>query len=192
MKFLHIGVALLLGLLVYYHYFANSYEKPLLKNNTITIRTDDLNAEFDITGEFNERYVLFGGGYFKGKNLINPITLAGLPLADAKNMYALYPDFYRCTSPGAQKAKDLVQELNLIPADKKVLEELKLSITEFEDNFANNGDRVCVSLIGKRLKTSAVRAVENGVDIKEKLPLYNFYFIESADRVNCKALLSAK
>ena len=98
-----------------------------------------------------ETHMLFGGASSKDKSSISPIWLSGLGIVDAKDIYARYPDFHRCSSTGSSLAKDKVEDLNLIPADTSVLKELKISIKEFEENFANRGDRVCVALIVKTL-----------------------------------------
>ena len=155
----------------------------------VTVDVGDYKAEFLAFLEFQKTYMIFGGGYYQNKNLINPIVLSGLGMVDAKRIYARYPDFYRCASPGAALAQPKVKQLNLIPANQQVLDELKASIEEFEDQLGNDGDRVCVSLIGKTLDMRSAMVPRHTVDIKDQLPRQTFHLIHSSQRVPCKSLL---
>ena len=193
MKAIFILVVLVLVALGVYNYFIKDPLKHItIENDAVTIDAEDYLAKFSVSREFRETYMLFGGEYFKDKKLINPIWLAGLGIVDAKDIYARYPDFHRCNSPGASLAKPKVENLNLIPASEEVLDELRESIEESEDNFAAKGDRVCVSLIGKTLDIESAIVPENNIDIKDHLPAQAFYLINSSQRVNCKNLLDQK
>ena len=133
--------------------------------------------------------MLFGGGYSKDKSSINPITLFGLGIVDAKNIYARYPDFHRCDSPGAALAQPKVKWLNLIPADKQALNELRESIKKFEDNLGQDGDRVCVSLVGKTLLMKSAKVPIMQMDKNGKLHPPTYHLIRSSKRINCRDLL---
>ena len=55
------------------------------------------------------------------------------------------------------------------PADKQVLNELRKSIKEFEDNLGQDGDRVCVSLVGKTLLMKSAKVPIMQMDKTGKL-----------------------
>ena len=174
---------------LYYHLNADSHENVIIEGDAVTVDVVDYVAKFSVSGEFQDTYMLFGGSDFRNKKLISPIWLAGLGIVDAKEIYARYPDFHRCKSPGASLAKPKVEDLNLIPADKQVLDELKLTIKEFNKNFRNHTDRVCVSLIGNTLDMQSAEVPGKNIDIKDKLPRETFHLINSSKRINCKNLL---
>ena len=177
-----------------YNYFGNgSFENVTVAGEVVAVDAGNFVAEFSISGNFRKTYMIFGGGYFKNKNLINPISLSGLNVADAKNIYTQYPDFHRCSSPGASLAIPKTKHLNLIPADKQVLDELRASIKEYERNFSKGEDRICVSLTGKTLRTRSTEVPgKNSTEdmiMVHHIPPQPFYLITSSQRVNCKNLL---
>ena len=92
---------------------------------------------------------------------------------------------------GAPLAQSKVQQLNLIPIDDQALNELKLTIQEYNDNLAGSGDRVCVGIIGKALEmqSAMVKAAEEETDIKDDLPPQTYYLVNVSESVDCKALL---
>ena len=172
----------------------NAVKSHALKNITIegdvvTVDVGDYKAKFLAFLEFQKTYMIFGGGYYQNKNLINPIVLSGLGMVDAKRIYARYPDVHRCASPGAAKAQLKVQQLNLIPANQQVLDELRASLEESEDQLGNDGDRVCVTLVGKTLDMRSAMVPGHTIDIKDQLPRQTFHLIHSSQTVDCKSLL---
>ena len=174
---------------LYYYLNDDSHGNITIEGDAVTVDVGDYEAKFSVSGGFQTTYMLFGGRYFKNKKLIGPVSLSGLVIVDAKNIYARYPDFHRCNSPGASLAKPKVEHLNLIPADEQVLDELKLTIQEYKDNLRNHMDRVCVSLIGKTLDMQSAKVPGMNIDIKDQLPRQTFHLINSSKRINCKYLL---
>ena len=92
-------------------------EHITVEGDSVTVDAGDYDVRFEPVREYQKTYMLFGGGYSKDKSSISPITLFGLGMVDAKNIYARYPDFHRCDSPGAAIAQPKVKWLNLIPAE---------------------------------------------------------------------------
>ena len=166
-----------------------SLENITIDGDTVTVDVGDYEAKFLAFLDFRKTYMLFGGGYFQNKNLINPIVLSGLGIVDAKRIYRRYPDFHRCKSPGAALAQPKVKHLNLIPADHRVLAELKATIAEHKENLGSDGDRVCVSLIGKTLDMRSAIVPGHDIDIQDQLPRQTFHLIDSSQRVDCRSLL---
>ncbi len=167
----------------------DSYENIIIDGDTVTVDVVDYVANFWVSGEFQDTYMLFGGSYSGNIRLINPVSLSGIEIVDAKEIYARYPDFHRCKSPGASLAIPKVEYLRLIPADKQALDELKLTIKEYKKNFRNHKDRVCVSLTGKTLDMQSAEVPGINIDIKDQLPRQTFHLINSSKRINCKNLL---
>ena len=171
-------------------HFSDDLPKHItVEGDSVTVDAGDYDVRFEALREYQKTYMLFGGGYSKDKSSINPITLFGLGIVDAKNIYARYPDFHRCASPGAALAQPKVKWLNLIPADKQALYELRKSIKEFEDNLGQNGDRVCLSLVGKTLLMKSAKVPVMQMDSNGKLHPPTYHLISSSKRINCRNLL---
>jgi len=138
--------------------------------------------------------MIFGGSYFKNKHVISPIVLFGLRMAYAKRIYARYPDFHLCSSPGASLAKPKVENLSLIPVDKQAFNELLDSIDKHEENFASGDGRICVSLSGKTLSPVSTKIVgKNSTEemrLSFEIPQGPYYLISSAKLLDCKNLLN--
>ena len=164
-------------------------EHITVEGDSVTVDAGDYDVRFEGLREYQKTYMIFGGGYSKDKSSINPITLHGLGIVDAKNIYARYPDFHRCDSPGAALAQPKVKWLNLIPADKQALNELRKSLNEFEDNLSQDGDRVCVSLVGKTLLMKSAKVPVMHMDSNGKLYTPTFHLISSSKRINRRHLL---
>ncbi len=174
---------------LYAHFTDDFPEHITIEGNSVAVDAGDYDVKFEGLREYQRTYMLFGGSYSKDNGSINPITLFGLGIVDAKNIYARYPDFHRCDSPGAALAQPKVKWLNLIPADKQVLNELRKSIKEFEDNLGQNGDRVCVSLVGKTLLMKSAKVPIMQMDKTGKLHPPTYHLIRSSKRINCRDLL---
>jgi hypothetical protein len=171
------------------HFTDDLPEHITIEGDSVTVDAGDYDVRFEALKEFQKTYMLFGGSYYKDKIPINPIWLAGLGIVDAKNIYARYPDFHRCESPGAALAQRKLKRLNLIPADKQALFELRKSIKEHKDNVGQDGDRVCVSLVGKTLFLKSAKVPQMHMDSNGKLYTPTYHLISSSKRINCRNLL---
>src|SRR3989344_5812495 len=60
------------------------------------------------------------------------------------------------------------------------VKELRESIKEYEENFANKGDRVCVALYGKTLEMQSAEVHGQNIDIKDKLQPRTYRLINSS------------
>jgi len=169
------------------HFTDGLPEHITIEGDSVTVDAGDYDLKFEALREYQKTYMLFGGSYSKDKSSINPIKLAGLGIVDAKNIYARYPDFHRCESPGAALAQPKVKSLNLIPADKQALYELRKSLKDHKDNLGQDGDRVCVSLVGKTLRMKSKDPVLHFMNGKPYTPTYQL--ITSSKRINCRNLL---
>ena len=177
-----------------YGFLKDPTEHITVASSSVTVDAGDFVAELSVTGEYKKTYMLFGGTYFKNKELISPIVLSGLRIADAKKIYARYPDFHMCSSPGAALAKPKVEGLSLIPGDKRAFNELLASLSKHEKNFASGDGRICVSLSGKTLSPDYTEIVgKNSTEEMRylfQIPQGSYYLINSAQILDCKNLLN--
>jgi hypothetical protein len=178
-----------------YGYINDPTSHITVSGNSVMVDAGDFTAELSVTGDYKNTYMLFGGEYFKNKNLVNPIVLSGLEIDDAKSIYSRYPDFHLCKSPGAPLAQPKVKPLYLIPADESVFKELMNSIKSHEKNFASGEERICVVLSGKALTllSDEFPGTDSTKDIKKtyRVSPGQYYLINSAKIVQCKDLLDS-
>lgn len=62
--------------------------------------------------------------------LFNNFWLATISIEDARPIYQEHPDFYKCASPGAARAKNAVKPMNIVTADSYVLEALNEAVSD--------------------------------------------------------------
>jgi hypothetical protein len=130
--------------------------------------------------------MVFGGGRLDHPNAVANVSLAGLSLRHAKEIHSQYPDFHRCSSPGAARAKEKIVSLDIVPADGKTLGLLQSTLEDFDDSIQNGGDRVCVALSGTRLKLVSAEVREVGENVTDTFRMTKFYLVDGASRVDCQ------
>ena len=157
-----------------------------ISGDEVLLATAQLDARFSQTGPFHETYMLFGGLHLDHPNAVSSVSFAGLDVGDVQRIAARYPDFYMCKSQGAPLAQRSIVELDLVPADGGTLETLKSALDEFSDNLSSGGDRVCVSLDGKRLNLESVKVREAGESVTRHYAKNHFYLVTSAEIVDCR------
>ena len=150
---------LILCVLVFYYYQYGGRSGPAVavSDNMVIVSAGDLEGRLLAEGEFTGTLMLFGGTELPHRNAISPLFLAALDSADAGPIYAQYPDFHRCNSPGAELAKHLVQDINVIPSDRSTQTALVNALREFHHNLRSDGERVCVTVSGQSASLLAVR-----------------------------------
>jgi hypothetical protein len=162
------------------------------ENNKLAIETGDFDVYFELIEPFSETYMVFGGEQMTHKNSVNSITLSTLSMEDAIPIYRKYPEFQKCTSPGAAKAKKATGEMNIIPADSYVLDALKEVLSKHTYSFQQGGDRVCVKLEGTKLEMTAAIVRQVNEDILNKLPRQartNYFLVETVEIVEAQTAL---
>jgi hypothetical protein len=65
----------------------------------------ELNVHFERIEPISETYMVFSGQHLQHKNAISSVSLSTLSMEDARPIYANYPDFHMCASPGEALAK---------------------------------------------------------------------------------------
>ena len=158
----------------------------------VFVETKDLDVEFTRAESISETYMLFGGTAVHHGNAISKITLSGLKMSTARKIHKRYPNFYKCASPGAAMAKPRVKQLDVVPADAKVLEVLEQALNQFNENIRNGGDRICVRITGARLELDTATVRELGEDMTPKLKQHkqHYVLVTDAEKLEAKPLLS--
>lgn len=162
------------------------------EDEELIVDAGDLDVYFELTQSFSETYMIFGGQRLNHKNAIGSVTLSAIGMADAIPIYERYPDFTRCSSPGAAQAKNAVNQMNLVAADSDVLDTLKEVLSEHNHSIRQGGDRVCVKLDGAVIEMTAavIRAADE--DIMGQLPRQaraNYFYVEYAEIVDAQSAL---
>jgi hypothetical protein len=101
--------------------------------------------------------------------------------------------FYKCSSPGAAQAKQLIEDMALIAADGSTRDTLKKAVALHEDSIASGGDRTCLSFRGEQISLRSAKHREGGFDLTSDIAKgyrkTDFVFVSEAEISDCKALL---
>lgn len=162
------------------------------RENEFYVEAGDFDVYFSLREPFSETYMLFGGDRVTHEAAFNDFWLAAISMEDARPIYEEHPDFYRCASPGAARAKKAVQTMNIVTADSDVLDGLNAAVSEFNDRIGQGGDRVAVRLEGVQLEMTAAIVRGAGQDMVDRLPQEvrrNYFLIESVEIVAAQAAL---
>lgn len=182
---------LILGVVVFYYYQYGGRSGPTVavSDDMLIVTAGDLEGRLLAEGEFTRTLMLFGGTELPHRNAISPLFLAALDTVDAGPVYAQYPDFHLCNSPGAEMAKPLVRDINIIPSDRSTQTSLVNALREFHHNLRSGGERVCVTVSGQSASLLAVRIPAHDIDITREFPKQRYLLIESAEKVDCQRSL---
>ena len=157
----------------------------------VIVSLKNFDIHFERSGDFSETYMVFGGSDLSQEDMIEKISIYGIPMDKAISIYERYPDFHKCKSPGAAVAQNALVDLHIIPADSGVLNILKNMISQYEKNLKNDGNRVSVKLEGEVLKmTRGIMRKVNG-DVTDQLPpqmRQDCYWVKSAEIIETKIL----
>jgi len=129
----------------------------------------------------------------KQSDAVAKISLSGLELNTARFIHSRYPDFYACKSPGAPLAQKALRQIDIVPADSKVLEALRKTLAEHQASTQKSGKRTCVRLEGEVLKLESAIVRQNNQDVTNKLPPqmhHEYYFVKSAEMVDAQQALA--
>jgi hypothetical protein len=164
-----------------------------LEGREVAVETADFVARFTRAGSASESYMIFGGSNEQPRNSLSHTTLAALAMRHAELIHQSYPDFDRCSSPGAAQAKRWIETLNLIATSRSVEKVLVETIDVHGERIRSDGTRTCVSLTAAPLYLESVRLKEDGRDLTQEVGRVfhevDFYLAEQAELVDCKTLL---
>ncbi|MBW1744521.1 MAG: hypothetical protein JRJ47_14000, partial [Deltaproteobacteria bacterium] len=142
---------------------------PTITDNEVIVKTGSMDVHFSRVKPFAETYLIFGGAEMKQRDAITKVSLSGLEINTARFIHSRYPDFYACKSPGASLAQKALRQLDIVPADSKVMEDLRKTLADHQASLQQSGKRVCVRLEGEVLKLSSAIIRENNQDVTNEL-----------------------
>ncbi len=162
-----VAVVALLGGAAYLvqRYATSNPLRPEITEHEVVIRTDDLEIHLDRQGSVNQTYMVFGGTKVERTNQFSNVTLATIEIERAAVLRQSYPDFHRCSSPGARPAQRAVKTTHFIAADGSTRKKLRKVVELHERGVGKNGDRTCVTVVGEELSLDSILLAKNGADI---------------------------
>lgn len=158
------------------------------------VRTSDgVETRFTRVGALDETWMLFGGDATQRRGSLTHATTSGLPIRHARVIAARYPDFHRCSSPGAAQAKNFIENVAFVATDRAARDTLGEALALFQERLGQNGDRTCVRVKGAPLVLDSVRLEHDGRDVTGEIePLLGSMDLALAERVSivdCRELL---
>ncbi len=166
---------------------------PTITDNEVIVKTGSMDVHFSRGKLFAQTYLIFGGIEMKQSDAIAKISLSGLELSTARFIYSRYPDFYACKSPGAPLAQKAIRQVEIVPADSKVMDDLRKTLADHQASLQESGKRVCVRLEGEVLKLESAVIRENNQDVTNELPPqmhHEYYFVKSAEMIDAQEALT--
>lgn len=139
-----------------------------LVGNDVQVKTTQLDITFARGDKIAETYMIFGGLSSDRDDMASKITLVGLPMTEARAIYADYPDFDQCSSAGAEYAKAATRQLDIVPVNGAVLATLEHAFAQSQDNLQTGGGRVSVALTGAVLSWKSAKV--GGEEVLQQLP----------------------
>jgi hypothetical protein len=180
------------GYLLVNHLVLNP-SKVRIDGDVLVVDADQVEGRFQAGSPFSGTFMVFGGHGERLQNSVTDALMAGLPIEDARSISSSYPDFHRCSSPGAESAKRLVQDLSFVARSRGVAKTLSKAIDLHGERIRSGGERTCVSVSGQRLSLQSVRIKEPPIDITSDVaPMYaktDLYLADDARIEDCAALL---
>jgi len=166
---------------------------PTITDNEVIVKTGSMDIHFSRGTLFAQTYLIFGGIEMKQSDAFAKISLSGLELDTARFIYSRYPDFFSCKSPGAPLAQKAIRQIDIVPADSKVMDDLRKTLADHEASLQQSGKRVCVRLGGEVLKLESAVIRENNQDVTNELPPqmhHEYYFVKSAEMIDAQEALT--
>jgi hypothetical protein len=140
-----------------------------LENGYVIVATKDLEARFSRGAPVSTSYMVFGGLNDRHPNALQDAHLATLEMRHAQLIHATYPDFHRCSSPGAAQAKRYVEDFSVIGAGGSEARALRRVVDLHGERVASGGERTCVSLEGAELQLESVVLRADGRDVTQEV-----------------------
>jgi hypothetical protein len=159
----------------------------------VTVQTDDFEARFARLGPISESYMIFGGTNDQPKNSVMHASVATLAMRHAELIHQSYPDFQKCSSPGAAQAKRWIDQMNFIGANRSARKGLIEAIDLHDRSLRSGGERVCLKVSGSELTLESLHLRADGSDATRQVgPAFGrmkFYLAEEVELPDCRSYL---
>jgi hypothetical protein len=172
-----------------------SQSGPSLTADEVIVKTDKLDVHFSRGRPFAKTYVIFGGTLMNQSSAISKATLSGLDIYTAASIHSRYPDFHRCKSPGAPLAQREICDLDIVPANSKVMKNLKKTLAMHRKSLQQDHKHVCVRLKGEVLTLRSAIVRQLNEDITDQLPPqvhHEYLLVESAQIIDFQEAIAGK
>jgi hypothetical protein len=172
-----------------------SQSNTTITDKEVIVKTNSMDVHFSRVRSFGNSYIIVGGAEITHGDAFSKITLAGLDINTARNIYSMYPDFHLCKSPGASMAQTATLDFDIVPANSKVMKNLRKTLKKHHEMIHNDGDRVCVKLEGMVMKLTSVTVRELNKDITGELPPQvhrDYFLVTSAELLDSKEMLEGR
>lgn len=166
---------------------------PVVTSSEVIVSTDDIEYTLDLGTPFSNAFMIFGGLASDRSDMLSKVTIAGLPMDEARDIYDRYPDFHECKSNGAPLAQEATQSLHFVPRTDEVFDVLSEALAAHEESLSAKGGRVSVRVTGKRMELSSA-TVEGQEVLPSLLPAVptEYVLVESAEIVDTKSTLEGR
>lgn len=174
---------------------SQSGSSPSITTDEVIVKTANMDVHFSRGKSFAQTYMIFGGSETNQRDVICNVTLSGLDINTARYIYARYPDFHLCKSPGAPLAQRAIRRLDIVPADSKVVKILRKTLAGHKKSLQPDGTRVCVRLEGEVLKLTSAIVRDANQDITNELPPemhHEYFLVQSAENIDSQEALAGK
>lgn len=167
-----------------------SVDEPTITESDVVVSTNQMDVTFSRQGPFTDTYMVFGGLASTRADMISKVSVVGLSMEDARPIHARYPDFHECKSAGAPLAQRATRQMDIVPANAEVFEQLQETLDAHEKSLRQGGERVCVQLRGDLLELTSATVEDQ--DITSQLPpqmMHEYYLVQSAQLVDARSAL---
>jgi hypothetical protein len=168
--------------------------EPTISGDEVVVQTDKLDVHFARLKPFSGSYLIFGGANLSPSMAFFDIALGGLDIGTARSIHTRYPDFDRCSSPGAPIAQKALSQLDIVSRNAVIAGTLKKALALHKKTTHTVDDNVCVQLSGHVLQLRSVIVRESGEEIVDKLPSqarHDYFLVENAELSTFRELLTA-
>jgi len=159
----------------------------------VTVRTDDFEARFARLGPISDSYMIFGGTNKQPKNSVMHASVTTLAMRHAELIHQSYPDFHKCSSPGAAQAKRWIDQMNFIGANRSARKGLIEVVDLHDRSLRSGGERVCLKVSGSELALESLHLRADGSDVTRQFePAFGrmkFYLAEEVELPDCRSYL---
>jgi hypothetical protein len=175
------------------NYVSSNPLETRYENGQLVVRSDPVEARFYRVGPVQDSYMMFGALVSDKQGFVANVVISTIAQAQVSALAQRYPDFDRCSSPGASEAKSMVQSMNLIAASGSVRRVLVKAVKLHDERINESGERTCISLEGEELTMTSAHLWEHDMDVTQEYSqrdaMNGFYLVNEASIVDCSAIL---
>ena len=164
-----------------------------LEDGQVIVAVKDFEAHFSRGAPVSASYMVFGGTNDRHPNALHDAHIVTLEMRHAQLIHASYPDFHRCSSPGAAQAKRYIEDFSVIGAGGSEQRALRRVVDLHDERVGGGGDRTCLTLAGAELHLESVTLLADGRDVTREVAgafrRTRFVLADEVEIPDCQSLL---